>query len=44
MEMLQSPIVRPSELNEPTTNPLRLTKVALKEFDDPTINLVDSNE
>jgi hypothetical protein len=44
MEMFHSHVVGPSKLNELTTNHLRLTEVALKEFDDPTINLVDSNE
>jgi len=44
MEMLHSHVEGPLELDEPTTNPLRLTKVYVKEFDDPTINLVDSNE
>jgi hypothetical protein len=44
MEMLHSHVVGPLELDEPTTNPLRLTKVSVKEFDNPTINLVDYNE
>jgi hypothetical protein len=42
MEMLHSHVAGSSKLDEPTTNPLRLAKVAIKEFHDPTINLVDS--
>jgi len=44
MEMLHSHVVGPLELDEPTTNPLKLTKVSVTEFDDLTINLVDFNE
>jgi len=44
MEMPHSLIARPLEPYEPTTNPTRFTKVGLKQYDEPIINLVDSNE
>ncbi len=42
--MPHSPIARPLEPFEPTTNPTTLTKVGLKQYDEPIINLVDSSE
>jgi len=44
MEMSHSPITRPLEPYEPTTNPTRFTKVGLKQYDEPIINLVDSSK
>jgi hypothetical protein len=44
MEMPHSPIARPLEPYEPTINPTRLTKVRLKQYDEPIINLVDSTK
>ncbi len=44
MEMFHSHVIGPSKLDEPTTNPFRLTKVVLMEFDDLIINLVDYDE
>jgi len=41
MEMFHNPIARPLESNEPITNLIGNTKINLKEFNEPTINLAN---
>ncbi len=41
MEMFHSPIARPLESNEPITNLIGITKINLREFNEPTINLAN---